>query len=96
MFVIKQHTQEPKDYDMDSEKKTSEKGGQITPKITSALADTSIQFFSPVTSNFVEILCAYLFLVTIFLTVCYCPFSPIVVTMPSSNSADFFERKMGK
>ena len=81
---------------MDSEKKTSEKGGQINKKITFALENTSIRFFNPVTSNFVEILCAYLFLVTIFLTICHCPFSPIVVTMPSSNSTDLLREKWEK
>ena len=69
MLVRKQHTQESRNYDLESEKRTFEKDGQNATKITSALADTNIRFFTPVTSSFVEILCAYLFLVTIFLTV---------------------------
>ena len=70
-------------------RKRVKKDGHNGPKITSALADTNFRFFRPVTSSFVEILCAHLFLVTIFLTMCYCPFSPSVVTMSSSKSADF-------
>ena len=69
MFVRKQHTQEPKEsnnYDLESEKKTFEKDGQNATKITSARADTSIRFFRPMISSFVEISCAYWFLLTIF------------------------------
>ena len=78
MFVRKQHTQESKNYDLESEKKTFENDGQNATKITSALADSSAGFFRPVTSSFVEILCAYFFRVTIFLALCYCPFSSSV------------------
>ena len=37
------------------------KNGQNATKLTSTLADTSIRFFKPVTTIFVEILCAFLF-----------------------------------
>ena len=51
MLVRKQHTQESRNYDLESEKKTFEKDGQNATKITSALADTNIRFFRPMTSS---------------------------------------------
>ena len=77
-------------HDLESQKNTVEYDDQSAKKETSALADTSIRFFSPVTSTLVETSCAYLFLVTIFLTVYLCLFSPCVETISSSNSVDFW------
>ena len=65
-------------HDLESQKKTFENDDQNATKITSALADTSIRFFRPVTSTSVETLCAFLFLVTIFVTMCHDPSSPSV------------------
>ena len=65
--------------------KTCEYDGQIATKTTSALTDTCIQFPGPVMSTLVKTLCLSLVLMTIFLTVCYRPFSPSFVTMSSSK-----------
>ena len=80
-------------HDSESQKKTFEYDDQNATKITSAVADTSIRFFRPVTSTSVQTLSAYLFLVIIFLTVCHRPFSPSVATMSSSNSADVWTER---
>ena len=65
--------------------KTCEYDGQFATKTTSALTDTCIQFPGPVMSTLVKTLCLSLVLMTIFLTVCYRPFSPSFVTMSSSK-----------
>ena len=62
------------DHDLESQEKTFENDDQNATKITSALADTSICFFRPVTSTSAETLCACLFLMIIFLTMCHHPF----------------------
>ena len=79
-----------------SQKKPFEYDNQNATKITSALAHTSIQFSSPVTPTLVKTLCAYLFLVTIFLTVCHRPLSPSVVTMLLSSSTDIWRDRWTK
>ena len=73
---------------LESQKKMFEKDGQNATKITSALADTNILLFRPVTSSFVEILCVRVSC-DHFLTVCHRLFSPSMVTKSSSNSGDF-------
>ena len=68
--------------------KTCAHDGQNATEITSALTDTWIQFPGPVTLTLVKTLCLSLVLMTIFLTVCYLPFSPSFVTMSSSKPID--------
>ena len=80
-------------HDSESQKKTFEYDDQNATKITSAIANTSIRFFRPVTSTLVETMYAYLFLVIIFLTVCHRLFSPSVATMSSSKSADVWTER---
>ena len=67
----------PLGYDVRQSKRVLELQNRDLTKITSVHADTCIQFRGPV--------CLSLVLMTIFLTVCYLPFTPSFVTMSSSK-----------
>ena len=70
--VTAEPTLEP-GHDLESQKKTFEYDDQNATKITSALEDKhSVLQTSDI--KFCRVLCAYLFLVIIFLTMCYLPF----------------------
>ena len=76
MFAGTQRTKEQKELN------TCKRKGQDTTKITSASADSRIEFSWKMVSFLVRTLCLCLVLMTIFLSVS--PFSPRLVTMSSS------------
>ena len=75
----------PLDYDVRQCGRVLELQNRDLTKITSVPADTCIQFRGPVTPTLVKTLCLSLVLMTIFLTVCYLPFSRSFLTMSSSK-----------
>ena len=80
----------------ESQKKTFEYDDQTATKITSALADTSIRYFRPLTSTLVETLCACLFLVTIFSHSMLLPFLSQCCNHVVIKLGWYLKRKMDK